>query len=369
MKTMIKRFIFLLLLIVCVVLSYMLYNQYRVLPDRPLREARDLIPPEKIEREMAQARSPLPPPKQEQERPQPKKPEPAVEPAESSAGSEPAPEVTAAPKPTPGPQVTEKESTPAPPAQEPREAPGKPVVDSKFPGKAISLAPPPPLKLPRPHSATEHEPGESRAQKMLEKAEKWVEKEVEKAEGLGKVETQEVEQEKKIAGDMDLSRQEVTRPKSRVDELVRQIEQRSLGTPKPDTVREPIVKPAKVYELDPEPKDEPKAATAHNRVVSIELIIENKNILLDIRTESPVERHKYFQISNPRRLVIDLYGKFMRSRPKLTVPKNVMISDVRTGIHPDKLRIVADLLPDADISISVESRAPTQLMAIMRPGS
>jgi hypothetical protein len=350
---MIKKIVLLVLLVVFCALSVALYNQYRLLP-RSVTDARDLAffadRPERADTagQAMTDRAPLPSPDEAAPRLQPR-----IPPSQS-------PDQEARPPREAQPLVSGEKDV-EDPMLDPSSL-GHPELSPEH----LFESRPAPEKTTHP---IEDRPGlESKTEKALEKAEHWVEEKVERVEEIAGEVKQELETEKKVIEEMELSREDATMPETRVDKLVRQIEERALGEIQPEpAIREPIVKPPHVYELEPEPKDDPKQPTQRNRVVSIELVLAANETILDIRTEAPVEQHRYFQIKGPRRLVVDLYGSFRGSRPRLQVPDNPLISDVRTGLHPDKLRIVADLHPDAAVTVTVESRSPTRLVVVMQP--
>ncbi len=358
---MIKKIVLLVLLVVFCALSVALYNQYRLLP-RSVTDARDLAlwserwsPADRAERSGPPMpdRTPLPPAEETAPRLQPRVPPPLPLPDNApDAATDQSPDQTQE-----GQPLASGEKDVEDPMLDPSSL-GHPELSFE--------SRPTPEKTPHP---IEDRPGlESKAEKALEKVEHWVEKKVERVEHIAGEVKRELETEKKVIDEMELSREDAAVPETRVDKLVRQIEERALGEIRPEpAIREPIVKPPHVYELEPEPKDDPKQPTLRNRVISIELVLEANETILDIRTEAPVEQHKYFQITGPRRLVVDLYGSFRGSRPMLQVPANPFISDIRTGLHPDRLRIVADLHPDATVTVTVEPRSPTRLVVVMRP--
>lgn len=69
-----------------------------------------------------------------------------------------------------------------------------------------------------------------------------------------------------------------------------------------------------------------------------------------IVANGPVGEYKSFPLSSPARLVIDLFGKW--NKPPFLEKKVATgyISRIRLGQHDDKLRIVADLRTDQDLS-------------------
>jgi len=71
---------------------------------------------------------------------------------------------------------------------------------------------------------------------------------------------------------------------------------------------------------------------------------------MKIVADGPVGEYKSFPLSSPARLVIDLFGKW--NKPPFLEKKVATgyISRIRLGQHDDKLRIVADLRTDQDLS-------------------
>lgn len=67
---------------------------------------------------------------------------------------------------------------------------------------------------------------------------------------------------------------------------------------------------------------------------------------IDIRTNAPVRKYKYFSMTKPQRLVVDLYG--FKSELSRTLKLNAYgIDTARIGSYADKTRIVFDSLADA----------------------
>ena len=69
-----------------------------------------------------------------------------------------------------------------------------------------------------------------------------------------------------------------------------------------------------------------------------------------ISANGPVGEYKSFPLSNPSRLVIDLFGKWNKPPFLDKMVTTGYISRIRLGQHDDKLRIVADLRTDQPLS-------------------
>lgn len=89
-----------------------------------------------------------------------------------------------------------------------------------------------------------------------------------------------------------------------------------------------------------------KAATpAHtaNTAKSVTVTHSNKSVRLVITTKAPVKEFSSFSLASPDRFIVDIPGQWTyRGDTKVTV-KNGILKNVRTGEHPDKLRVVLDL--------------------------
>jgi hypothetical protein len=92
---------------------------------------------------------------------------------------------------------------------------------------------------------------------------------------------------------------------------------------------------------------------------------ENKLI---VRTNSPVTNYKYFILSNPPRLVVDLPGEWKDPDFIERKPDNSLISRIRLWNHGDKLRIVNDLKSDKAL-FPVFTKSSDGVEAVLRTGS
>ena len=71
-----------------------------------------------------------------------------------------------------------------------------------------------------------------------------------------------------------------------------------------------------------------------------------KGKVLEVWANGTIEKYKYFILSNPPRLVIDLPGKWKEPNFHIKAVENDLISKVRLWRHDSKLRIVSDLTSD-----------------------
>ena len=66
-----------------------------------------------------------------------------------------------------------------------------------------------------------------------------------------------------------------------------------------------------------------------------------------IQAGSPIKAYKYFSLNAPKRLVVDLIGKWKVPEKQRFEVKNDMVKGIRLGHYPDRLRIVVDLPENA----------------------
>jgi len=370
---MIKKILFVILLAILAVLSLALYNQYSMLPDgtvadeQPAQQDKGVL-----ERTWA-----------------PPQPEPEPQPEETKelatwtedAGQQPVPEQPARPAPAP-PSRPEQKQAPqaaAPPAdadapqqEQAQEPPAEESIDEQLgKGELTEALPDPPAE----QDPVDDEDAASKAEKALHRGKSWLQDQGREAEEAVEAGKKELEQEQEVMEEMHLSRKEETSPDAEVDRLVKKLEKRSLEqedvpaqsseASRPPETTEPA-RTAKAPE-PAKPAPSPARPKSRNQLTSLLLSSDGEAVMLRVTTSKAIEGRSSFKINAPRRFVLDLHGSFVRSVPRVNVLPNAMVEDLRTGLHPDKLRIVADLHDDVDAQITVEPQSPTELLVIMRP--
>jgi hypothetical protein len=102
-----------------------------------------------------------------------------------------------------------------------------------------------------------------------------------------------------------------------------------------------------------------------NALERVEVIGIDNGAVLRIVAAKPVEKFKYFTLKSPNRVVVDLYGSWSRANiPPLA--SNTWISKIRTGVHPDKLRIVADVIVETPGPVSAKQNSLTEIVVMLR---
>jgi hypothetical protein len=166
-----------------------------------------------------------------------------------------------------------------------------------------------------------------------------------------------------------VSRKDVASPSFKVAERVQQIEQQALGeapptppvSPPPAQAPQPPVQPA-----TPVAEETRAPQGRHNALKELSVQIVGRDAHLLFVTEKQLERYTYFVAKNPGRVVVDLYGKFEKAKAVGKTPSNNLVGAIRTGIHADRMRIVADLEPNATPVVQVTQRSPTELLVELK---
>jgi len=93
-----------------------------------------------------------------------------------------------------------------------------------------------------------------------------------------------------------------------------------------------------------------EAETIVHKLYGVELNFSEGELQMKINADSPIKDYKYFILTKPARLVIDLIGNWEKPRFFAKETVNSQISRIRLWRHSDKLRIVCDLKKNDTIS-------------------
>lgn len=129
-------------------------------------------------------------------------------------------------------------------------------------------------------------------------------------------------------------------------------EQTAADSPAPDTGAdvETAAPQPEPESAEAKPEPEPTAAPAApaagtGQVASVTFQETPRNFILTIATDRPVGDTSYLNLNNPRRLVIDLLGKW-NYRGRNVLRSEGVIKHVVIGEHKDRLRLVAHYRAD-----------------------
>ncbi|MGE0082791.1 MAG: outer membrane beta-barrel domain-containing protein [Desulfococcaceae bacterium] len=85
----------------------------------------------------------------------------------------------------------------------------------------------------------------------------------------------------------------------------------------------------------------------------IQMCMERGQLHVALISDRTIRDFKAFQLREPRRLVVDLPGKWTSRGSKVRTIENDCIGAIRIGQHPDKLRVVFDLKNGQAAAVSV----------------
>lgn len=91
----------------------------------------------------------------------------------------------------------------------------------------------------------------------------------------------------------------------------------------------------------------PAASPSRGAVVAVSAADKPGEYVLTVTTTSPVGEVTRLYMDGPPRLVIDLGGRWTYTGPLSLPGKSPLIRMIRVGKHPDRLRLVLDLAPEA----------------------
>jgi hypothetical protein len=89
------------------------------------------------------------------------------------------------------------------------------------------------------------------------------------------------------------------------------------------------------------------AATSRGTVVAVSAADKPGEYVLSVTTSAPVGDVTRVYMDDPPRLIIDLAGRWTYTGALSLPGKSPLIRQVRVGKHPDRLRLVLDLAPEA----------------------
>ena len=87
-----------------------------------------------------------------------------------------------------------------------------------------------------------------------------------------------------------------------------------------------------------------------------------------IVADGRLDQHRVFKLTDPPRVVVDLSGVQSSDVKDALTLSGSLVKRVRIGLHPDKVRLVFDLIPEARVTYQVISEGNT-LQVLFRPGS
>lgn len=149
------------------------------------------------------------------------------------------------------------------------------------------------------------------------------------------------------------TQKEMLAPQREITELMSAIKARALKNETSNTLSMPGLQQNQQQQTRfPAPQPLPKGV---NTLKGLHVVPLNNEVVVQVVCLGAIGSYKSFFVGSPSRLAVDLLGKFNRAAPELHLVDNLFIKDIRTGRHPDKLRVVADLKSSAKLRLSVET--------------
>ncbi len=88
----------------------------------------------------------------------------------------------------------------------------------------------------------------------------------------------------------------------------------------------------------------PKSASRDSgQLYAVDFDCDANRFIMTVSASGPVEPMTWFVMDNPRRLIMDLHGKWVSGLPRITELSGGFISSVHVGDHPDYVRFVCFL--------------------------
>jgi type IV pilus assembly protein PilQ len=97
--------------------------------------------------------------------------------------------------------------------------------------------------------------------------------------------------------------------------------------------------------VEPAPKIETQAVVTRHKVVASQIFVTSLDVVdsgIVVRTNGEIDKYKYFTLTKPQRLVLDIYNVKSSLASSVVSLKRFGIENARIGSYPEKLRIVFD---------------------------
>jgi len=104
------------------------------------------------------------------------------------------------------------------------------------------------------------------------------------------------------------------------------------------------------------------------KITAIQPIAADEELKIYIIGDGSFGNYNIFNLTDPARVVLDLMGVESVSGKGNIPPSNTMVKGIRVGAHPDKVRVVFDLIPAAGLPYQVTA-VGDRLVVSFKPGS
>jgi len=110
------------------------------------------------------------------------------------------------------------------------------------------------------------------------------------------------------------------------------------------------------------------ASTPAKKITAIQPIRSDEEVKVYIIGDGSISNYNVFTLTDPARVVLDLMGVKLVATKGGVPPSDKLLKNIRVGEHPEKVRVVFDLIPAAGLPYQVTS-VDDRLVVSFKPGS
>ena len=104
------------------------------------------------------------------------------------------------------------------------------------------------------------------------------------------------------------------------------------------------------------------------KITAIQPITYGEELKVYIIGDGSITKYNVFTLTDPARVVLDLMGVELAAGKATVPPSDPLVKGIRMGTHPDKVRVVFDLIPAAGLPYRITS-VGDRLVVTFEPGS
>jgi type IV pilus assembly protein PilQ len=191
---------------------------------------------------------------------------------------------------------------------------------------------------------------------------------------IGKIETMMLAQEPQPMTRVEIGLNQET-PYEIVQEknqIVVQFEQTAAGVEtKPTPDAEAVLlqtETAPEMEAAATPASSGEMSRPAEKITDIQPITYGDELKVYIIGDGTITKYNVFTLTDPARVVLDLMGVKLAAGKATVPPSDPLVKGIRMGTHPDKVRVVFDLIPAAGLPYHITS-VGDRLVVTFEPGS
>jgi len=130
----------------------------------------------------------------------------------------------------------------------------------------------------------------------------------------------------------------------------------------------PRVEPSVEMPLPQSQPPEEEGPPPAGRLLTIQASTADREANFLIVADGKLDQYRVFNLTDPARVVVDLRGVRSSDVKDVMTVVGSLVRGVRIGLHPDKVRLVFDLIPAVGVTYQVISEGDT-LQVLFRPAS